>query len=84
MASLTGIPSAGPKADEEEWPYRDPGQREWIPQPQTALELSIDWVDKDEQVGTIYLPDGTEYEVWADPIPFGFARYLEETYEDTD
>lgn len=67
-----------PKADEEYWPYRDPGHN-WEPEGQSPSIPDVDWAPSDKKIGSIFLPDGEELEIWSDPIPFGFARYAVES-----
>lgn len=70
-----------PKADEEDWPWRDPGHREWTPIPQAPPVFTVDYWEP--QVTNVLLgPDGEPLIIHTDEVPFGFARYLEETYED--
>lgn len=73
-----------PKSDEEEiWPYRDPGQR-WEVAAQEASIPDVDWTPSDRKIGSIFLPDGEELEVWSDPVPFGFARWYETESEQAE
>lgn len=87
MLKRTGRKAPGrpgtPRTTEEDetWPYTDPGTRWEIPPTHMPIDWSgvmVDWESRDEKIGSIFLPDGEEVEVWNDPVPFGFARYLDE------
>lgn len=70
-------PKRRPKADETDWPWRDPGHKEWTPSPQADRDLSVDYYEP--QVTAVLLgPDGEPLVVQTDEVAFGFARYLEE------
>lgn len=70
-----------PRADEEEGaglPY--PGHNWEVEQSVTPFEyrgVEVDWNPTDKKIGSIFLPDGEELEIWSDPVPFGFARWYE-------
>lgn len=78
----TGRPGKPRSDEEEEWPWRDPGHREWHPTPREHLVPEVDWTPTDKKIGSIFLPDGEELEIWSDPVPFGFARYAAESEQD--
>lgn len=79
------IPTITPLTTEEEaWPYTDPGTRWEVP----GTHMPVDWsgvmVDYTEPQVThvLFGPDGEPLIELTDERSFGFARYLEENYED--